>query len=500
MATNNLPTGSEIPGAPTKKPGGHQFPYYQGSDGRWYVWRFRGEKQGGPVWIVQDIDPVNPGGGGGGGVTYQLKGDEIPEDAPASPNKPQTKPTPGPAVGPNARRYPADMRVDRDTDYVMFEFFDYQPPFKANDVPAAGVNAENDIAFNQTLGDYNSNRGQEYKKSTKLAPLLLYMPDDISDTFKAEWEGKAFGATTAGVIASAGAKNKLEQGLKTISDGLTRLPIAAASEAIQGLAKNVGGDAIGVDDVFGGISGVIRNPNTELLFQKMNLRTFNLKFKLVPYNAEDVASISTIVKTFKLAMLPNYQITDSKIFGYDAKGALQAGFITVPNLCQVTYMQGGSKHSYLPTYKKCAITDFKVNYTPDNNYATLQNSFPVAVEINISFLETKLVFAEDVDPNIVLDLSYNKDGEYIGTTAPTGQGAGAQRSDSRLKENIVKVGNSPSGLNIYEWNYKSEPNTRYRGVMAQEVLKTNPDAVHLFEDGYLGVHYGHLDVNMEKVN
>ena len=72
-------------------------------------------------------------------------------------------------------------------------------------------------------------------------------------------------------------------------------------------------------------------------------------------------------------------------------------------------------------------------------------------------------------------------------------------SDSRLKENIVRVGNSPSGLNIYEWNYKSAPDTRYRGVMAQEVLETNPNAVYLFEDGYLGVHYGHLDVNMEKV-
>ena len=155
--------------------------------------------------------------------------------------------------------------------------------------------------------------------------------------------------------------------------------------------------------------------------------------------------------------------------------------------------------SYAVYFTKYSITDFKVNYTPDNNYATLQNSFPVAVEIDISFLETKLVFAEDVDPNIVLDLSYNKDGEYIGTTAPTGQGSGFMSSDSRLKENIVRVGNSPSGLNIYEWNYKSAPDTRYRGVMAQEVLETNPNAVYLFEDGYLGVNYGHLDVNMEMV-
>ena len=72
-------------------------------------------------------------------------------------------------------------------------------------------------------------------------------------------------------------------------------------------------------------------------------------------------------------------------------------------------------------------------------------------------------------------------------------------SDARLKENIVKVGSSPSGINIYEWNYKSAPDTRYRGVMAQEIMQTHPDAIHLFEDGYMGVHYSHLDVNMEVV-
>ena len=149
----------------------------------------------------------------------------------------------------------------------------------------------------------------------------------------------------------------------------------------------------------------------------------------------------------------------------------------------------------------CAITDFKVNYTPENTYATLTDSFPVAVEIKISFMETKLVFSDDVDPNIALNgtISYDSEGNYIGTTAPVGQENGPMASDSRLKENIVRVGNSPSGLNIYEWNYKSAPDTRYRGVMAQEVLETNPNSVYLFEDGYLGVHYGHLDVNMEMV-
>ena len=92
----------------------------------------------------------------------------------------------------------------------------------------------------------------------------------------------------------------------------------------------------------------------------------------------------------------------------------------------------------------------------------------------------------------------NKDTTSVTQTAPEGQQYGAMRSDVRLKENITKVGNSPSGINIYEWNYKGNTQ-RYRGVMAQEILERHPEAVALQPDGYLSVYYGKIDVNMEMI-
>jgi hypothetical protein len=71
-------------------------------------------------------------------------------------------------------------------------------------------------------------------------------------------------------------------------------------------------------------------------------------------------------------------------------------------------------------------------------------------------------------------------------------------SDKTLKENIVKVGQSPSGFNIYEWNYLWSPE-RFRGVIAQEVQKINPQAVLSNIFGHLMVDYSKLDVNMEKI-
>ena len=74
-----------------------------------------------------------------------------------------------------------------------------------------------------------------------------------------------------------------------------------------------------------------------------------------------------------------------------------------------------------------------------------------------------------------------------------------QQSDIRLKTDIDCVGTSPSGIPIYEFCYKRDPKTRWRGVMAQDILLTHPDAVLLGADGYYCVRYDKLDVDMELV-
>ena len=70
-------------------------------------------------------------------------------------------------------------------------------------------------------------------------------------------------------------------------------------------------------------------------------------------------------------------------------------------------------------------------------------------------------------------------------------------SDIKLKENIEEVGVSPDGYKIYEFNYKGSTD-RWRGAMAQDVVKKNPMAVGI-RDNYLTVDYSKIDVNMELV-
>ncbi|ENN89939.1 tail fiber domain-containing protein [Bartonella bovis] len=71
-------------------------------------------------------------------------------------------------------------------------------------------------------------------------------------------------------------------------------------------------------------------------------------------------------------------------------------------------------------------------------------------------------------------------------------------SDARVKDNIVSVGEK-NGYPLYEFNYKGAPQ-RYRGVMAQDLLRLNPDAVHMDDKTQLlYVDYDKIGFKMEKV-
>jgi len=60
---------------------------------------------------------------------------------------------------------------------------------------------------------------------------------------------------------------------------------------------------------------------------------------------------------------------------------------------------------------------------------------------------------------------------------------GTALSDRRLKTNIDYIGDSPSGIKIYEFNYFNN-DVRHRGVIANELVDSYPNAVSENKDGY----------------
>lgn len=81
-------------------------------------------------------------------------------------------------------------------------------------------------------------------------------------------------------------------------------------------------------------------------------------------------------------------------------------------------------------------------------------------------------------------------GAALGTAGSLGAKA-LTASDRRLKTDIHKIGKLNDGSNVYSFVYKGDPNQRQHiGLMAQEVRKRTPEAVHKLPSGHLAVDYG----------
>ena len=329
-------------------------------------------------------------------------------------------------------RYPRQAlgggNITADSDYVLFEFYKYAPPFKGQSgdqnyrstervdptpdrrnaqqrrkgIGRTRSNVLTDKRTNllATAGNnFDYNRAKDYEQAGEdYNSIIMYMPEDISTGFKANWGGKAFSNIATDVLRSAGAEglNKLDNAATGLANAIERLPALGGSAAIRKGIQKITGDSLSNDDVFGAISGAILNPNTELLFSGHDMRNFQLNFKMVPRNVDESVEIQEICRVFKMCTLPSKN--PGKIFGATNQG-LTAGFIGVPNLCKVSFMKGPGQHPALPVYKICAVTQVDVNYTPDGAYATYSDGSPVAIQLSINFQETKLVFAEDIANN-----------------------------------------------------------------------------------------------------
>jgi hypothetical protein len=66
-------------------------------------------------------------------------------------------------------------------------------------------------------------------------------------------------------------------------------------------------------------------------------------------------------------------------------------------------------------------------------------------------------------------------------------------SDERVKDAIEPVGDLPSGVGLYSYEYAGDPvHERHVGVMAQEVEQTDPAAVVTGPDGIKRVNYARV--------
>lgn len=208
------------------------------------------------------------------------------------------------------------------------------------------------------------------------------------------------------------------------------VPVTALGKLLPGIASGaMSGDAAGLTDsvqnaaqagkigtilkaveqmgfnanaVTQGIAGKISNPYAEQIFEGINMRNFDLSWKLVPRSQSEQKSIHDMIKEIRKYALPNY--SGSFTEGVEGAGGvdnLSDRWLEVPYIFRLSWKKpGGGELVSLPKIKPCVLKNIQVSYTPDSVWAThLVNGvdpYPVAYNITMNFTETEIITGKDV--------------------------------------------------------------------------------------------------------
>lgn len=284
--------------------------------------------------------------------------------------------------------------INANTDWVKITFYEYKAPYSTQ-VIEANSDSTSISSYNTSANAGLNRQGPE---------IRLYMPEDVGAKYGANWGdknisnfgravlragGQAMGqAFTPGGITGAILKpiQEITQGMGEAAGNFMTKGTGTIKAIQETLSKTNFDPSLSFDDVLGGITGQILNPNTEVLYTGPQMRGFGLSFKMAPRNAAEAEEIKNIITAFKYAILPKFNGDKSQV----------RAFVGVPNIVDVSFMKGSSEHPFVTQYKPCAITGFDVSYTPDGAWATLPNGSPVATTIGIEFKELKMLYAEEI--------------------------------------------------------------------------------------------------------
>ena len=225
----------------------------------------------------------------------------------------------------------------------------------------------------------------EVADRNSIGRVTLPIPAGIQDQNQAGWgDGRMTPIQAAGInIAMTAFNDSLGAAGRSAAETLKGMgnDIKDLKDGVKGYfaAAAVG---LSLDQVLARTQGQVVNPNLELLFNGPTLRPFNFTFTMSARSKLKSEAIVKIIRFFKQGMAP--QRTDSNLF------------VKAPHTFQLQYLhRGQNEHNFLNKFKECALIGMRVNYTPENNYATFEDGAMVSYEMQMQFKELDPVYNGD---------------------------------------------------------------------------------------------------------
>ena len=280
-------------------------------------------------------------------------------------------------------RYP-QKSIGKDDDYLEISLVKYNPPGFID------FDKEKKTIVSPTGSDKNSN--VEMIEQT----IQLPIPSNIGDTNQVSWGKDEMNPIAAAAVGSV--NGMLTSSAVSDLEDIVKGSLGASGEVIlkggaQDLIKNAVisklVNSLGANTSASGLisraTGQVLNPNLELLFSGVNLRSFSFDFDFTPRDSKESKVVKNIIRTFKIGMAPRTGGTN--------EGA--GLFISAPNVFILTYKSGKNDHPFLNVFKPCALVNMTTNYTGSGSYSTYLDKTPVHMKMSLGFTELNPIYYED---------------------------------------------------------------------------------------------------------
>jgi len=314
-------------------------------------------------------------------------------------------------------RYPYAMLTDS-TDYLKIDIAEYKAPGatieglskivpttnEKGEVTKTTVTATSEKDFTAGLKSIAAKTGTSINKGQLKKPLhtiYLPIPQQLSDTSSVNWDNstlnpiEAFGVAAAGSVMKAGdAANAIANATEAVKLLTEKVGLVAGNDQMrQAITAALAGTAVGAlggnvsgSQLVSRATGQVFNPNLELLFQGVNLRSFPFSFDIFPRNQKEAEVVKEIIRTLKISMAAHKNSTN------DGQSGI---FISAPRVFQLTYMKGRNKHPFLNKFLPMALTSMNLSYTASNTYSTFYDGTPTHMKLDLVFKELNPVYFED---------------------------------------------------------------------------------------------------------
>ena len=218
-----------------------------------------------------------------------------------------------------------------------------------------------------------------------LDKVTLYMPTGIQNTDSLTYSEQDFALMKGILNAEIGS---LVPGLASKAAGF-----------VDSLAEITATD-LNSEAALNAVTGAVRNPRKEQLFNDVGFRTFEFTFNLFPRSKKESHDVMEMIKLFRFHAHP--EVTPNQAF-YNMPSEFQITYIDLTYPSLNPFQQIGSffgaeyggvtarENQWLNKIGRCVLTGVNVEYTPQDRLAFFADGAPAMVNLTLSFAELEAI-------------------------------------------------------------------------------------------------------------